>query len=85
MEVSPRLIRNMIGIGDTLPLHSAHVRSSDDGGGEDAGDFHGSVGITSKCRVREMLVQMMRVVFSLVTRSYSSLIHEYDIILYVGI
>ena len=41
MEVSVRLIRNMIETGDTLPLDSAHRRDSDDGSGEDAGDFHG--------------------------------------------
>jgi hypothetical protein len=41
MEVSVRLIRKMIETGDTLPLDGAHGRDSDDGSGEDAGDFHG--------------------------------------------
>lgn len=41
MEVSVRLIRKMIETGDTLPLDGARGRDSDDGSGEDAGDFHG--------------------------------------------
>jgi hypothetical protein len=44
MEVSVRLIRKMIETGDTLPLDGAHGRDSDDGSGEDAGDFHGCEG-----------------------------------------
>ena len=41
MEVSVRLIGDMIGTGNTLPCHGAHERNSEDGGGEDGGEFHG--------------------------------------------
>ena len=41
MEVSVRLIGDMIGTGNTLPRHGAHERNSEDGGGEDGGEFHG--------------------------------------------
>jgi hypothetical protein len=49
MEVSVRLIRKMIETGDTLPLDGAHGRDSDDGSGEDAGDFHGCGGGDQSC------------------------------------
>ena len=66
VEVSPRLVRNMIGLVVTLPVNCDYDRAGEGGGGEDAGgDFHhGSVqGIMClKYRWRSVNANFIRIV-----------------------